>query len=119
MAFTWTYESKIGDNAKVNALSEMQDNCDWLLDNQACVTEDSAINTTYYTVDDNAEDITIVPTGNVTIYTSVQSGECSSNLSGYNPPFQTNCGTANSNVYSVLYTSMHYSGDGGCSFIGS
>jgi len=119
MAFTWTYESKIGDNAKVNALSEMQDNCDWLLDNQACVTEDSAINTTYYTVDDNAEDITIVPTGFITIYTTIQTGECSSNLSGNNVPFQTNCGTANNNVYNVLYQSMHYSGLGGCTFVGS
>ncbi len=119
MAFIWTHESKVGDIAEISSLEEMQDNCDWLTDNQACITENSSVDITYYTTDDSLKDITVVPTGFITIYGTVQTGENAAQYSSRNDPFQTHCITANTFIYNTVYISMSYSGDGGCSLFGS
>lgn len=51
MAFTWANLNKTGGIISIAGLQEMQDNCDYLDDNIACINEKSVDCTSNYTSD--------------------------------------------------------------------
>ncbi len=48
MAFTWTNISKQGGVVKVDGIQEMQDNCDYIADNIACINHKTVDHTSDY-----------------------------------------------------------------------
>ncbi len=62
MAFTWTNLSETGGIVKLDGIQEMEDNCDWLDDNAACINHKSVDLGSNYTTDDTSYYIGVLST---------------------------------------------------------